>query len=31
MLLAEEKANWILELLENPLFSRAKSDVDLVF
>ena len=31
MLLAEEKASWLLELAENPLFSRGKSDVDLVF
>lgn len=31
MLLAEEKASWILELSENSLFSRGKSDVDLVF
>ena len=31
MLLAEEKASWILELLENPIFSRGKSDIDLVF
>ena len=31
MLLAEEKASWLLELSENPLFSRGKSDVDLVF
>ena len=31
MLLAEEKASWLLELSENSLFSRGKSDVDLVF
>lgn len=31
MLLAEEKASWLLELAENPLFSRGNSDVDLVF
>jgi hypothetical protein len=31
MLLVEEKASWLLELAENPLFSRGKSDVDLVF
>ena len=31
MILAEEKASWLLELAENPLFSRGESDVDLVF
>mgnify|MGYP000947628350 CR=1 FL=1 len=31
MLLAEEKASWLLELSENSLFSRGKSNVDLVF
>ena len=31
MILAEEKASWLLELAENPLFSRGNSDVDLVF
>ena len=31
MLLAEEKASWLLELAENPLFSRGNSEVDLVF
>lgn len=31
MLLAEEKASWLLELTQNPLFSRGNSDVDLVF
>ena len=31
MLLAEEKASWLLELAKNPLFSRGNSDVDLVF
>lgn len=31
MLLAEEKASCLLELSENFLFSRGKSDVDLVF
>ena len=31
MLLAEEKVSWLLELSENSLFSRGKSDVDLVF
>ena len=31
MLLAEEKVSWLLELSENPLFSRGDSDVNLVF
>lgn len=31
MLLAEEKASWLLELTQNPIFSRGNSDVDLVF
>lgn len=31
MILAEEKASWLLELAKNPLFSRGNSDVDLVF
>ena len=31
MLLAEEKANWLLELAENPLFRRGDSYNDLVF
>ena len=31
MILAEEKASWILDLAKNPLFSRGNSDVDLVF
>lgn len=31
MLLVEEKASWLLELTQNPLFSRGNSDVDLVF
>ena len=31
MLLAEEKASWLLELSKNPLFSRGDSDVNLVF
>jgi hypothetical protein len=31
MIKVEEKASWLLELTQNPLFSRGKSDVDLVF
>ena len=31
MIKVEEKASWLLELAKNPLFSRGKSDVDLVF
>ena len=31
MLLAEEKASWLLELAENPLFGRGDSYNDLVF